>query len=369
MTVFHRLLSIGLLAGLLSIPGCQAPRKLTAPPVPVTVAQASMKPARVSLSSVGTVEPIESVAVRPQVGGVIVRVAFTEGEEVSAGQLLFQIDPRPFQAALDAAQAQLARDRAQAANAAIQAKRYADLAGKDYVTHEQYDAMRTQAEMLAATVKVDEAAVRQAKLDLDFASVTAPIGGRSGALLAKRGNVVKAGDLPLVVINQLRPIRVSFAVPGDQLPRIQRYAAQTPLAVRMKANQDGSADLWGRLTFLDNAVDPGTGTVTLKAEFANEQGTLWPGEFVNVELVLTIERNALTVPSGAVVTGQDGTYVYVVGGDRRAQKRPVTVNRTLDGTAVIERGLHSGETVVTDGQMRLVPGAEVTFKTAPGSSR
>ncbi len=367
-----------LTVSLLLLPGCRNRPPTAPPPVPVMTALAEIRPERLSLGLVGSVEPIESATVRAQVGGVIERVAFREGEEVRAGQLLFQIDPRPFQAALDATQAQLARDRAQAANAASQAKRYGDLVAKDFVTREQYDQVRTQAEMLAATVQVDEAAVRQARLNLGYASVTAPIGGRTGAVLVKRGNVVRAGEAALVVINQLSPIRVKLSIPGDQLPRVQHYAALAPLRVRLSVPRDtpapsqGSLEEWGRITFLDNQVDPGTGTVTLKAEFANERGVLWPGQFVQTELVLTVEPNAVTVPAAAVVTGQEGTFVYVVGADRRVQKRTVRANRTQDGRAILEQGVIAGETVITDGQMRLKPGTEVapsTVSPPPGSSR
>jgi multidrug efflux system membrane fusion protein len=311
---------------------------------------------------------MEAVAIRAQVGGVLTRVNFTEGQEVAAGQLLFQIDPRPFQAELDAASAQLAKDRAQAANAETQAKRYADLVAKDYVTKEQDDTARTQAQMLQSTVQADEAAVEQARLSLAYASITAPISGRTGSLLVKKGNLVKASDAPLVVINQIRPIRVSFAIPDAQLPLVQRYSKGGPLEVRVKPSREGDAtEVKGRLSFVDNAVDPATGTVTLKAEFTNEEGLLWPGQFVDAELVLTMEPEALTVPAKAIVTGQEGTFVFVVGSDKKADKRPVMVDRTLDGSAVVKGGLKVGETVVTDGQMRLVAGASVEVKTGPAA--
>jgi multidrug efflux system membrane fusion protein len=275
---------------------------------------------------------------------------------------LFQIDARPFQAALDAAKAQLARDQAQAANAEIQAKRYADLVKKDYVTQEQYDAARTQAEMLKSTVQVDKAAVEQATLNLGYAAITAPISGRTGSLLVKRGNVVRANDVPLVVINQMRPIRVSFAIPGSQLPLVQKYAARSKLAVHVKPANGSDAAVKGYLTFIDNAVDSSTGTVTLKAEFGNETGSLWPGQFVETELVLTVEPAVLTVPAGAVVTGQEGTFVFIIRSDNKAEKRPVKVNRIVGNNAVIDSGLQAGEKVVTDGQMRLVPEAAVEIK-------
>lgn len=358
-----RSLSLILPLALVVSTACGRNKQAPPPAVPVTVAEAKVQPEPLSLNVVGTVEPIEAVSVKAQVGGVIDRVLFTEGDDVKAGQALFQIDPRPFQAALDAAKAQLARDQAQAANAQVQAKRYAELVKKDYVTQEQYDAARTQAEVLQSTVQADQAAVEQARLDLSWASITSPIAGRTGSLLVKKGNVVKANDLPLVVINQMRPIRVSFAIPGSQLPLVQKYAARAPLEVLVKPARDGDdSEVRGRLTFVDNAVDPNTGTVTLKAEFENAEGFLWPGQFVDTQLVLTVQPDALTVPSGAVVSGQDGTFVFVVGTDMKVEKRNVTVNRNVNGEAVIDEGLKTAETVVTDGQMRLVPGSLVEVK-------
>jgi multidrug efflux system membrane fusion protein len=331
----------------------------------VTVTQALLQPEPLSLNTIGFVEPIETVSVKAQVGGVINRVSFSEGQDVRAGQILFQIDPRPFQVSLDAAMAQLARDKSQAANAETQAKRYADLVKKDYVTQEQYDSVRTQTEMLRSTVRVDEAAVAQARLNLDYATIKAPISGRTGSLLVKRGNVVKANDATLVVINQINPIRVSFSIPGDQLPQVQKYTTQGKLEVHVQASRNGnSSEVKGYLTFLDNTVDSQTGTVTLKAECPNKANSLWPGQFVDTELVLTIEAAVLTVPTGAVVTGQDGTFVFIVGPDKTVSKQAVKINRTLDSIMVIDKGLKAGDTVVTDGQMRLLPGAAVQIKSS-----
>jgi membrane fusion protein, multidrug efflux system len=363
---FGRVLAGGLLAfALLFGGGCAGKKTAPIPPVPVTVAQALVQREPLSLNAIGFVEPIETVSVKAQVGGVINRVSFLEGQDVRAGQILFQIDPRPFQVALDAALAQLARDKSQAANAQIQAKRYADLVKKDYVTQEQYDSVRTQAEMLRSTVRVDEAAVAQARLNLDYATIKAPISGRTGSLLVKRGNVVRANDATLVVINQINPIRVSFSIPGDQLPQVQKYAARGKLEVHVQASRDGSSsEVKGYLTFLDNTVDSQTGTVTLKAECPNQANSLWPGQFVDTELVLSIEAAVLTVPAGAVVTGQDGTFVFIVGPNKTVRKQTVKINRTLDSIMVIDMGLKAGDTVVTDGQMRLLPGAAVQIKSS-----
>jgi multidrug efflux system membrane fusion protein len=355
----------GAIAVVLALAGTGAkPGAKPSPPAPVVTGVVKVQPAPLLLNAVGTVEPIESVAVRPQVGGVITRVAFAEGDDVRAGQPLFQIDPRPLQAALAAAQAQLARDEAQAANADAQAARYAKLSAKDYVTREQADAVRTQADVFRAAVQADRAAVEQAELNLAYATVSSPVAGRTGSILVTKGNVVAPNGSPLVVVNQLSPIRVSFAVPADRLPQVRRHAAGGALAVHARPSRDGRGEaLVGRLVFVDNAVGAGTGTVTLKAEFPNADGALWPGQFVDVDLVLAVETGALTVPAAAVVTGRDGLFVFVVGDDRKVEKRAVVVDRTIDGLAVVAGDLRDGEAVVIDGQMRLAPGAIVEVKT------
>ncbi len=353
------------LAVVLALAGTGAkPGAKPSPPVPVVTGAVKVQPAPLLLNAVGAVEPIESVAVRPQVGGVITRVAFAEGDDVRAGQPLFLIDPRPLQTALAAAQAQLARDEAQAANADAQAARYAKLAAKDYVTREQADAARTQADVFRAAVQADRAAVEQAELNLAYATVSSPVAGRTGSVLVKKGNVVTANGGPLVVVNQLHPIRVEFAVPGVELPQVRRYAAGGALAVHARTSRDGKGEpLAGRLVFVDNAVDAATGTVTLKAEFPNADGALWPGQFVDVDLVLAVEQAALTVPAAAVVTGRDGLFVFVVGDDKMVEKRAVEVDRTVDGLSVVRGDLRDGEAVVIDGQMRLAPGATVEVNT------
>jgi multidrug efflux system membrane fusion protein len=334
-------------------------------PAPVVAGQATTQAVPVLVQAVGTVEPIESVSVRPQVGGVITRVAFTDGQDVKAGQALFQIDPRPLQASLDAARAQLARDQAQAANAAAQSERYARLVEKDYVTREQADAARTQADVFAAAVQADQANVEQAKLNLAYATVTSPVAGRTGAVLVKKGNVVAAGGGPLVVVNQIDPIRVAFALPATQLGEVRRRQAAGPLTVRVRPSggRDGEP-VTGRLVFVDNAVGPNSGTVGMKAEFANGDDALWPGQFVDVEVELEVESHALTVPASAVVTGQAGTFVYVIDEAGKAQKKMVTVRRTVQGKAVIEGDVLDGQSVIVDGQMRVVPGAAVMVKGA-----
>jgi multidrug efflux system membrane fusion protein len=343
--------------------GCKDDETRSIPPVPVTASKAEIRSEPLSLNFVGTVEPVENVSVKSQVSGVITGVNFIEGQEVKAGQLLIQIDARSFQADLDRAEAQLAKDKAEAANADVQANRLADLFKKELVSQERYDTSRTQAEMLKSVVQADEAAVKEAKLNLEYSSITAPISGRTGGLLVKRGNVVRLNDTTLVVINQMRPIRVSFAIPGNQLPLVQKYSSRSKLEVKVKPSRDDEkTEVRGVLTFMDNSVDTNTGTVTLKAEFSNKEGLLWPGQFVDTELILTVEPAVLTIPAGAVVTGQEGTFVFVIGSDKKVEKRLVKVNRSLNNTVVIDEGLKAGEVVVTDGQMRLVPGVEVDIK-------
>jgi membrane fusion protein, multidrug efflux system len=329
--------------------------------VPVTIAHAEQRAVPFEILATGSVEPLQTVSIQSQVTGVLLRVAFREGDEVSAGQLLFQVDPRPFQSALEQAQAMLARDAAQAQSAVLDAERYADLVKQDYVTKSDFDAKQAAAQALRAAVRADSAAVANAQLNLEWASIRSPITGRTGRLLMRPGNLVRANSDALVVINQTHPILVRFAVPEQYLADIQRYrSSQLPvLASPGKADTVFSS---GVLTFVDNAVDTTTGTVLLKGEFANKDNALWPGEFVNVRLQLYIQQNALIVPSQAVMTGQQGTYVFVVDQASTAHSQPVSVARTAGPYAVIADGVHAGDAVVTDGQLRLVSGAPVEVK-------
>jgi multidrug efflux system membrane fusion protein len=335
-----------------------------APPqqsVPVTVGTAERRDVPFELAATGSVEPLQTVAVQPQVGGQIVRIAFREGQDVDRGQVLFRIDPRPYQAALAQAEAILARDRAQAANAEQEAKRYAELAEREYVTAQQYDQARTTAAAAAATLAGSEAEVEEARLNLQYATIRAPISGRTGSLRVREGNLVRAENAaPLVTINQIRPILVRFAVPAANLPLIQRYGGED-LVVRAEPAAGGPSSE-GRLTFVDNAVDTTTGTILLKGTFPNTDGALWPGEFVNVRLRLYVERDALVVPATAVVTGQQGSFVFVVNGDSTAATRPVKLGRTAGDVAIVNGELRPGERVVTDGQLRLQQGSKVQIK-------
>jgi multidrug efflux system membrane fusion protein len=344
--------------------GCSRQGAGGASRVPVTVARAEQRPVPYEIASTGTVEPRQTVSVQSQVTGVLLRVAFREGDDVAAGQILFEIDPRPFQAALDQAEAMLARDQAQAHNAALDAERYAELVKQDYVTKSDYEAKRAAAEALQADVRADSAAVANARLNLDWATIRTPIAGRTGRLLVREGNLVRANTTePLVVINQTHPILVQFAVPEAHLADIQRYR-KGRLPVFVSPSKTDTVFTEGALTFVDNAVDTATGTVLLKGEFANRDNTLWPGEFLNVRLQLYIEQKALVVPAQAVMSGQQGTYLFVVNQDGTARSQPVTIERTVGAYAVLGQGagVHPGDEVVTDGQLRLVPGAAVEVK-------
>jgi membrane fusion protein, multidrug efflux system len=344
--------------------GCSKKGAGGAARVPVTIARAEQRAVPFEILATGSVEPRQTASVQAQVTGILTRVAFHEGDEVAAGQLLFQIDPRPFQAALDQARAMLARDQAQAQSAALDAERYATLVKQDYVTKSDYESKRANAEALQAAVRADSATVAAAQLNLDWAAIRAPIAGRTGRLLVREGNLVRANaEEPLVVINQIHPILVRFAVPEQHLAGIQRYR-RNRLTVVVRPSQADTVVSEGVLTFVDNSVDTASGTVLLKAEFPNRDNALWPGEFLNVRLQLYVDEDALVVPAQAVMTGQQGTYVFVLNPDGTARSQPVTVERTAGTYAVVSQGVRAGDEVVTDGQVRLTPGAPVEVKGA-----
>jgi multidrug efflux system membrane fusion protein len=333
------------------------------PGSPVTVAVAETKDVPLELTAVGRVEAIQTVGVKALVGGEVTHVYFKEGQAVRKNDILFVIDPRPFEIALDEAQALLEKDRAQLANAEVDLARYAELVKKDYVTKEQYDALAANRNVLAATVKADEAAVGSARLNLGYATVRSPIDGRTGSLFVDEGNIIKANDTsPAVVIDQMSPIYVVFSVPEQNLERVRVFQAAGPLKVEALPETPGAASVPGALTFIDNAIDETTGTIALKGTFENADLALWPGEFLNTRLTLTIEKGVVVVPSQAVQTGQQGEYVYVVREDMTAEMRPVKVDRAYGEDSVIASGLKAGEKVVTDGQLRLFPGAKVQVK-------
>src|SRR2546423_4829617 len=337
------------------------------PKVPVSVTTVRRTTVPYVVTANGVAEPMQTVAVEAQVNGILQRVNFSEGQSVQAGQVLFQIDPRPYIAVLDQARGQLARDAATAANARRDATRYASLVKEGYVTGSQADQAEAAAVSAAATVAADRANVQKAALDVANCTIRAPISGRTGSLLVRQGNLVKANsNPPLVVINQIQPILVRFSVPQSQFPDIQRYyRTGTALLVRATASEGSAVPLEGTLAFVDNNVDSTTGTVLLKARFSNPEGTLWPGQYMNVALQLYVDANALTLPAPAVLTGQQGTYVYTIDTTLTARQRPVQVSRTVDSVSVIASGLKDGERVIVDGQSRLVPGSKVAIKGVP----
>ena len=334
------------------------------PAVPVAVADVAVKDVPVEVRAIGNVEPIESVQIKSQVNGQIVAVHFKEGQDVKKGELLFELDPAPFEAELAKAQGQMAKDVAQAANDKADAARYVELSKQGVVSRQQYDAAIAKAQSSEASVAADKAAVDAARVQLRFTKLYSPVTGRTGNLLVQRGNLVKANDTPfLVTVNQISPIYVSFNVPEQQLPDIKKVASSGLKVTTYPQGQttDGHT---GKLTFIDNAVDPTTGTIKLKATFANTDRALWPGQFVDVHLTLSTERNAVVVPSQAVQNSQQGQYVYVVKPDMTVDMRPVKVERTFEDGSIIASGLGSGERVVTDGQLRLTKGSKIEIKQA-----
>jgi len=336
--------------------------------VPVTVATAVNKDIPVQLKSFGTVEALATVSIKSQVGGTLTTAPFKEGQAVKQGDLLFTIDPNSYEAALKQAQANVIKDQAMAANARRQADHLSELLQKGAATRDEYDTARSSADSLAAAVLADQAAVETAKLQLGYCTIRSPINGVVGGLLINVGNLIKANDVPLITINQTRPIYVTFSVPQQHLRDIKKYMAADRLTVEAAPPTDPDHISHGVLDFVDNAVDTSTGTIRLKGLFPNDDGLLWPGEFVKVLLTLTTERDAVVVPSEAVMTGQSGQFTFVVKDDLTVQSRPVKVGRNLDGLTVIDEGIAAGEKVVTDGQLRLVQGAKIQLKPPNGQA-
>ncbi len=337
-------------------------------PVPVLVAKAIRKTVAQRLHAIGRVEAYSTVQVKAQISGQLMQVHFKEGQAVSKGDLLFTIDPRPFEAALNQAVADLNRDKAQKVQLANDFSRYQTLLKEGVGSRQQYDEAKSKYEAIDATVAADEANVETARLNLEYTRITSPIDGRTGNLILHEGNLVKANaDTAMVVINQIKPVYVDFALPEQDLAAVRSSMASHPLGVDVVAPGDKKTAVQGKLSFVDNTVDPTTGTIQLKGLFDNQDQKLWPGQFVDTYLTLSERPNAVLVPSQAVQTGQDGSYVYVVDRKMKANIRKVAVGDTIEGDTVIESGLKSGETVVTDGQLRVVPGGPVTIKNADGA--
>jgi multidrug efflux system membrane fusion protein len=368
MHSIHRLLLV-LLVAITALAACSpggaqgTPAGASQQAVPVTVDLVVEKEMPLDVNVVGTVEAFSTVAVRAQVTGELKDVNFRQGDDVQAGQVLFTLDHRPLEAALSQAEANLARDTAQAANAKVIAQRMEDLVERGVGTREQRDTALATAAALDASVGANKAAVENAKVQLQYATIRAPLSGRTGALMVHAGNLVRANDqTPLVVINQVSPIYVSFGVPEGLLPELRRYMAQRELEVQAVPPNEEVAPATGRITFVDNQVDQTTGTIRIKATFANANRRLWPGQFVNVRVRLASDPNAIVVPSVAVQAGPEGQYVYVVKADKTVEMRPIEVARTAGQETVLRQGVKPGETIVIDGQLRLVPGSRITIK-------
>ena len=363
-----------MLAATLSLIGCRSgeagPGFGGRGPVPVLVAKAMRKTVAEQLHAIGRVEAYSTVQVKAQISGQVMEVHFKEGQDVGKGDLLFIIDPRPFEAALNQAGADLNRDKAQKIQLGNDYSRYETLLKEGVGSRQQYDEAKSKYEAIAATVAADEANVQTARLNLEYTRITSPIDGRTGNLILHEGNLVKANaDTSMVVINQVRPVYVDFALPEQNLAAVRAGMSAHPLGVEVVAPGDKKTIVRGKLSFVDNTVDATTGTIQLKGLFDNQDQKLWPGQFVDTYLTLSEHPNAVLVPSQAVQTGADGSYVFVVNRKMMAYIRKVAVGDTIEGDTVIESGLKSGETVVTDGQIRVVPGGRVTIKNADGAMR
>ena len=352
-----------------ALAGCSSPVSRRAPAVPVAVATVERRTIPYEIEATGAVEPVQSAQVTSQAGGLVTKVSFAEGDDVASGQVLFLIDARPYQAAVERAAAVLERDLALRGTAEQDLVRAAALAKQDLVPEAELQEKSATAHSLAATVRADSAALASARLDLANATVRAPIAGRTGSLAVHVGDLVRENDAatPLVTINVIRPIRVRFTVPQADLVELRRRESK---GLRVDATPGDADSAWseGRLSFVDNAIDPQTGTVLLKGEFANADGRLWPGAFVRVRLRLYDESEATIVPATAVTNSQTGPYLYIVKPDTTVESRPVDVIRTWRDYAVVRSGVQPGETVVTDGQLRLSPGSKAVIRAAAGDS-
>jgi multidrug efflux system membrane fusion protein len=341
-------------------------KKVSSPAVPVVVAQAEAKDVPVELRNVGNVEAFATVTIRSQITGQITKIHFREGQEVKAGDMLFTIDPRPSEGALKQAQADLKRDEAQLVSVRLEFERAKKLLENGIGSRDDYDKAEAAFHALEATIMADEASVSRAKLQVEFTSIRSPIDGRTGNLMVKEGNVVKAPDDYLVTINQVHPIYITFSVPEQELPAIRQRMKASALIVEGEVPGDTTEPARGELAFIDNAVDTTTGRIKLKAVFSNTNDVLWPGQFLQTKLILRTLNHATVVPDEAIQSSQTGDFVFVVKVDSTVQKRPVVVGLSRGGMTVVESGVQGGETVVTDGQLRLKDGSPVTAQTKGG---
>ena len=339
--------------------------------IPVTAGTVAVEDVPVFLHGIGTVQAYNTVAVKSRVDGQIVKINFKEGEEVKVGDPLFQIDPRSYQSALETAQAAKEKDDAQLVGAKLDLDRYEKLLAPGWQTKQSYDQQKATVEQFQAAIKGDTAQIENAKLNLSYADIRSPIDGRLGARLVDTGNLVHASDnTPLVMITEVKPIFVSFTLPQETLDEVHENNKQAPLVVRAYSGDDKKQLAEGKLTLIDNMIDQATGTIHLKARFDNEDERLWPGEFVNLRLILSTRKGAATVPQQTVQVGPNGYYAYVIKPDNTVERRTVEVASMQDGLAIITKGLTVGENVVVDGQYRLTEGARVNPTAAgqPGAA-
>jgi multidrug efflux system membrane fusion protein len=351
----------------LVLASCEGTKAAPGPPpaVPVLATTVQQKDVPIKLHAIGNVEAYSTVAVRTQITGELTGVYFKEGDDVTKGQLIFTLDKRPFEADLTRAQSNLGRDQAQAANDRAEEKRYESLVKAGVVSKEQYDRVAAQADASEAAVAADKAAVENSKVQLIYCSIYSPINGRTGNLIVHQGNMVKANDNPqLVNINQVEPIYVTFTVPQQYLGDVKEYSKRAALPVEAVIPGDSRGAIGGKLSFIDNQVDAATGTIKLKGVFTNVDRRLWPGQFVDAYLRLKTQEKALLIPTQAVQNGQQGSFVFVVKEDNTVEARPITTGDAQQGEIIVQKGLTAGERVVTDGQLRLVPGARVQIKQA-----
>lgn len=338
------------------------------PPVSVKVAKANLKDLPVQIKSIGSVEAFASVAIKSQVNGQIARIHFVEGSDVLKGTLLVSLDKEPFQALLQQAEATLVKDQAEAKFAREQAERYKGLAKEGIVTKDQYELFRSTAESLAATVAADRASIKNAKIQLEYCSIRSPISGRTGGVAIQAGNLVKANDLPIVTINQISPINVTFSLPEKRLAEIRRAITGGHLKIVASIPEEPTGYEEGTINFMDNFIDAATGMIKLKGTFVNKSHKLWPGQFADVLITLAIRKNAVVVPIQAVQTGQQGDYLYVVTSDNKVELRQITALAAGE-EAIVVKGIAAGETVVIDGQLRLTPGTIVDTGEKLGKSK
>ena len=355
-------------AGLSLLSACVGTKAASGPPppVPVLAATVEQKDIPIQVHAIGAVEAYSTVSVKTQITGELTGVFFNEGDDVKKGQLIFTLDKRPLEADVRRAEGALARDEAQAANALTDQRRFEALVKAGVVSTQEYDRVASNSEALAAAVRADKGALENARVQLVYASIYSPINGRTGNLIVHQGNMVKANDVPVLVnINQVEPIYVTFMVPQQYLADVKQYSRNGSLPVQVVIPSDSRGAITGKLSFIDNMVDAGTGTIKLKGVFANHDRRLWPGQFVDAYLTLKTQSNALVIPSQAIQNGQQGTFVYVIKDDNTVEARSITTSETQQaGQVIVQKGLAVGERIVTDGQLRLVPGAKVQIKQA-----